>query len=83
MSLSLSRGPLNFEKEMGLHMKIKPFPFCIKAFSVLIAILFLVETVTAQYQITFLRESHNKALLEIDRKTYRLHQWKAMSHVDT
>ena len=61
-------------------MRIKPFPFCIKTLFIMIAILFVVEAMAGQYTIKFVRESNDKAVLKIDRKTYRLKPGEKTPH---
>jgi aspartyl protease family protein len=63
-----------------IFMRIKPFPFCIKALFIMIAILFVVEAMAAQYKIKFVREWDDKAILKIDRKTYRLKPGEKTPH---
>ena len=53
-------------------MNSRALPFCIRALIVMIAILFVAETVAAQPQITFIGKRHTKALFKIDGKKYRL-----------
>lgn len=61
-------------------MKIKPFPFCIKALSVMITVLFVVEAPAVQYEITFVRKISNEAVLKIDGKRYRLQRGEKTPH---
>jgi len=61
-------------------MKIMPFTLYIKALSVMITALFVVEATAAQYQITFVRYINNEAILKIDGKRHRLQRGEKTPH---
>jgi len=61
-------------------MKIKSFTFCIKTIFILISVLLVAEAMAGQYKIKFVRESSDKAILKIDRKTYRLKPGEKTPH---